>query len=78
MKILKFKQFNEDAVATASSSGMGDVTSSQPGVSPGTFGIDGSGDRSFYFRKKRKRKGNPSEVSDAQDLAPVKINKIRE
>jgi hypothetical protein len=77
-RIKKFKQFNEDATATATTAGMGAVTSSQPGASPGTTGTDGSGDVSFYFKKKRKKMGDPSEVSDAQDLAPVKTNKVKE
>jgi hypothetical protein len=78
-RIESYKQFNEDATATASISGMGAVTSAQPGASPGTFGTTGSGDIPVYMRKKRsKKKGNPSQVSDAQDLAPVKINRVKE
>lgn len=82
MKHLKtYKQFeNADGSATA---GSGDVVNSQPGALPGTFGTDGSGDMSFYLndgkkRKKRIKKGNPSQVSDLRFLAPVKTNKITE
>lgn len=72
MKILKFKEFILEDVA-----GMGAVVSSQPGALPGTTGTTGSGDISTYlFRKKgKKKKGNPSQVSDLRDLAPVKIKK---
>jgi hypothetical protein len=78
-RIKRFKQFNEDATGNASTAGMGAVTASQPGASPGTTGTDGSGDIPVYFRKSKRRKmGDPSEVSDAQDLAPVKTNKVKE
>lgn len=82
MKHLKsYKLFLEDAVATASScAGMGAVVSAQPGTLPGTTGTTGSGDVSFYLTsgKKRRKKGNPSQVSDMRDLAPVKTNKIEQ
>lgn len=80
MKHLKsYKYFTEDVTANASNTtGMGNVVSAQPGTLPGTFGTDGSGDVSFYLEKGKRKKGNPSQVSDAQDLAPVKTNKIKE
>ena len=77
MKIKTYKQFNEDVVATASSTaGMGAVVSAQPGALPGTTGTEGSGDIGFTFKKERRKKGKPSEVSDLRDLEPVKTNKV--
>ena len=77
MKHLKrFKTF-EDAMANATTAGVGSVVAAQPGALPGTFGTDGSGDIGFpligdvgeYGKKRKKRKkGSPSEVSDARDL----------
>lgn len=84
MRHLKtYKSFNEDTggAATANASttaGMGGVSNAQPGGLPGTFGTDGSGDLSFYLKRRRRKKGNPSQVSDLRDLAPVKINKLTE
>ena len=82
MKIKTYKQFNEDAVATASTAGMGSVSSAQPGALPGTTGTDGSGDiTSYLFGKKGKeiKKGKPNEVSDMRFLEPAKgITKVKE
>ena len=84
MKYLKFyKKFCEDGGETATAdasntSGMGAVVAAQPGSLPGTFGTDGSGDIGFTFKKERRKKGKPSEVSDLRDLEPVKVNKIKE
>lgn len=79
MKYLKrYKNFeNSDA---SSSSGMGGVSSAQPGGLPGTTGTVGSGDIPFYLnsRNRKRKKGNPSQVSDLRDLAPAKTNKINE
>lgn len=45
MKVLRYNQLFEDAVADAgSSTGMGAVVAAQPGSLPGQFGTDGSGD----------------------------------
>ena len=72
----------EDAVATASTAGMGAVSSAQPGALPGTTGVDGSGDKSTYLLSKKGRgvkKGKPSEVSDMRFLEPAKgITKVKE
>jgi hypothetical protein len=72
------------AMVDAGIGGMGPVVSPQPGKLPGTFGTDGSGDVGFVFgqqqrgRKKRKR-GNPSEVSDLRDLKrTLKIKRVSE
>lgn len=81
MKVLKFKEFiSEDADATASGvSGMGAVVSAQPGALPGTTGTTGSGDVSTYlYSPKKRKKGNPSQVTDLRDLAPAKVNKVKE
>jgi len=82
MKIKTYKQFNEDAVATASTAGMGGVSNAQPGALPGTTGTSGSGDiTSYLFDKKGKKikKGKPNEVSDMRFLEPAKgITKVKE
>lgn len=75
MRYLKsYKKFQENAVATASSSsGAGPVVAATVGSLPGVGAMDGSGDISFYLRTKSKRKkGKPSQVSDLRDLAPAK------
>lgn len=80
----KFKAFLEDgtAAATATTAGMGAVSSSQPGSLAGTTGTSGSGDISFYMldkKGKKIKKGNPSEVSDMRYLEPAKgITKLKE
>jgi len=74
-----YNQFNEDATANASTTaGMGAVCSAQPGSLPGTTGTSGSGDIPFYFRKERRKKGNPSQVTDLRDLKPEKTNKVKD
>jgi hypothetical protein len=85
MKYLKkYSNFFEDgtANATATTAGMGAVTSAQPGALPGTTGTEGSGDIPFYFldkKGKKIKKGNPSEVSDMRYLEPAKgITKLKE
>lgn len=79
-KIKRYKEFLENAVATASStSGMGAVSAAQPGALAGTTGTEGSGDVGFVFRKEKRKKGNPSQVSDMRDLAPAKgITKVED
>lgn len=72
MKYLKsYKKFTENADGSATS-GMGAVTAAQPGSSPGTTGTVGSGDIGFTFKKEKRKKGNPSQVTDMRDLEPVK------
>lgn len=65
-----------DVSANIKTSGMGSVISAQPGKLPGTFGTDGSGDIGFTFKKERRKKGDPSQVSDLRDLKDVKTNKV--
>lgn len=75
MKYIKsYKKFQENAVATASSTaGSGPVVSATVGSLPGVGAIDGSGDLAFHLVSNRKRKrGTPSQVSDLRDLAPAK------
>lgn len=72
MKYLKtYKKFSENADAFTTT-GMGSVTSAQPGTPAGTLGTEGSGDISFVFKKEKRKKGGPSEVSDLRDLEPAK------
>ena len=79
-KIKRYKEFLENAVAAASSSaGMGAVTAAQPGVVAGTTGTEGSGDIGFTFKKEKRKKGGPSQVTDMRDLAPAKgITKVED
>jgi len=81
MKYLKsFKKFDENATASASStSGMGAVSAAQPGSVAGTTGTTGSGDIGFTFKKEKRKKGDPTKVTDMRDLAPAKgITKLKE
>jgi hypothetical protein len=81
MRYLKsFKKFDENAAASASStSGMSTVSAAQPGALPGTTGTEGSGDIGFTFKKEKRKKGDPTKVTDMRDLAPAKgITKLKE
>ena len=82
MKHLKsFNLFLEDATSNASNcAGAGAVVSAQPGSLPGTTGSSGSGDVSFFLtdNKKKRKKGDPAEVSDLRDLEPAKTNKVKQ
>ena len=64
--IKKYKSFLEDGNASvnASTGGMGAVVSAQPGALPGQTGTTGSGDVSFTFKKEKRKKCGPSQVSD--------------
>jgi hypothetical protein len=79
-KIKRYKEFLENAVSTASSTaGMGAVTAAQPGALAGTTGTEGSGDVGFTFKKEKRKKGDPSQVTDMRDLAPAKgITKVED
>lgn len=79
-KIKSYKQFHENATASASgTAGMGGVSAAQPGGMPGTTGTTGSGDIGFTMKKEKRKKGKPSEVSDMRDLAPAKnITQLKE
>ena len=81
MKYLKrYKTFNEDGTATvgASTAGMGAVSNAQPGALAGTTGTTGSGDVTFTFKKEKRKKGSPSQVTDLGDLEPAKTEKIED
>ena len=70
------------AAANASIAGMGSVVAAQPSALPGVPGTSGSGDigfglggvqtktpiSTFNGKKKKKKKGDPTEVSDLRDL----------
>jgi hypothetical protein len=91
MKYLKrYNKFFEDGeggavagggVATANASntaGMGAVVAAQPGTFAGTTGTTGSGDVGFVLGanlNKKRKKGNPSQVSDLRDLKEVDTEK---
>lgn len=78
--IKKYKSFLEDGNASvnASTGGMGAVVSAQPGALPGQTGTTGSGDVSFTFKKEKRKKGGPSQVSDLRDLKDAKTDKVED
>ena len=77
--VKSFKSFKENAAVSASTSGMGAVSSAQPGALPGTTGTEGSGDVGFTFKKEKRKKGDPTKVTDMRDLAPAKgVTKVEE
>ena len=83
-KIKSYKLFIEDATATASSTGgVGAVSPAEVGGLPGVGSTSGSGDLGFPLydkgKKKKVKKGKPSQVSDMRFLAPAKgIKKLKE
>ena len=81
MKYLKkYKTFNEDGTANvgATTAGMGAVSNAQPGALPGQTGTTGSGDITFTFKKEKRKKGGPSQVTDLRDLKDVKTDKVED
>ena len=81
MKYLKkYKTFNEDGTATvgATTAGVGAVSNAQPGALPGQTGTTGSGDITFTFKKEKRKKGGPSQVTDLRDLKDVKTDKVED
>ena len=81
MKYLKkYKTFNEDGTATvgATTAGMGAVSNAQPGALPGQTGTTGSGYITFTFKKEKRKKGGPSQVTDLRDLKDVKTDKVED
>lgn len=81
MKYLKkYKTFNEDGTATvsATTAGMGAVSNAQPGALAGTTGTSGSGDVTFTFKKEKRKKGGPSQVTDLRDLKDVETDKVED
>jgi hypothetical protein len=70
-KIKSFRDFLENATVSASSTaGSGPVTNATVGAVPGSGPMNGSGDVTFFLndRRKKRTKGNPSQVSDLRDL----------
>ena len=55
---------------------MGAVSNAQPGAIPGQTGTTGSGDVTFTFKKEKRKKGGPSQVTDLRDLKDVKTDKV--
>lgn len=80
MYLKSYQKFNEDSMASTSIGGMGNVSSSQPGYFAGdvSTSTNGSGDIPSYLRRKRRKRGNPSEVTDLRDLEPVKVDKVND
>ena len=78
--IKSYKKFQENAVATASSTaGPGPVVSATVGSLPGVGAMDGSGDLGFVFKKEKRKKGDPTKVTDMRDLAPAKgVTKVED
>jgi len=78
--IKSYKKFQENAVATASSTaGSGPVVSATVGSLPGVGAMDGSGDLGFVFKKEKRKKGDPTKVTDMRDLAPAKgVTKVED
>jgi len=74
MRFLKsYRLFKEDSTCNASTtSGMDSVEAAQPGALAGTTGTKGSGDIGFTFKKEKRKKGDPTKVTDMRDLAPAK------
>ena len=78
--IKSYKKFQENAVATASSTaGSGPVVSATVGSLPGVGVMDGSGDLGFVLKKEKRKKGDPTKVTDMRDLAPAKgVTKVED
>ena len=78
--IKSYKKFQENAVATSSSTaGSGPVLSATVGSLPGVGAMDGSGDLGFVFKKEKRKKGDPTKVTDMRDLAPAKgVTKVED
>lgn len=77
MKHLKrYNKFVEDANATAGVAGSGDITNAVVGDLAGTGEINGSGDISFTMKKEKRKKGDPTQVSDLRDLEEVDTTEI--
>lgn len=77
-KIKNWEMFLEDGVGSANASigGMGAVSNATIGTLPGVGGKSGS-DISFYLTGGGKRKkGNPSEVTDLRDLEDVDVEEV--
>jgi len=75
----RYRQTLENSTATATTSGMGAVSPASVSSTSVAVSQPGSGDPTFTLKSSTKRKkGNPSQVSDLRDLAPVKITRVSE
>ena len=69
----------ENSTATATTGGMGAVSVASVSSTSVDASQPGSGDPTFTLKSNTKRKrGNPSQVSDLRDLAPAKITRVSE
>lgn len=81
MRIKTFARFFEDGVAAANASvgGMGSVSNATVGSVPGVGSQDGSGDKTTVLGAAgRRKKGDPSQVSDLRDLEDAEIDVVDE
>lgn len=67
-----------NAYVNATTAGMGDITNAVVGDLPGVSGASGSGDVTVVSKRVKRKKGNPTQVTDLRDLDDVKTNKIEE
>ena len=75
----RYGQTLENSTATAATAGMGAVSVASVSSTSVDASQPGSGDPTFTLKSNTKRKrGNPSQVSDLRDLAPAKITRISE
>lgn len=73
----RYLQTLENSTATATTGGMGAVSVASVSSTSVAASQSGSGDRTFTLKSNGKRKrGNPSQVSDLRDLAPAKITRV--
>ena len=75
----RYGQTLENSTATATTAGMGAVSVASVSSTSLDASQPGSGDPTFTLKSNTKRKrGNPSQVSDLRDLAPAKITRVSE
>ena len=75
----RYEKTIENSAASATTAGSGAVTSASVSSTSVSSSVSGSGDITNTLKvKHRRKKGNPSQVSDLRDLAPAKINRLSE
>jgi hypothetical protein len=73
----RYRTTLENSTATATTGGMGAVSVASVSSTSVAASQSGSGDPVFTLKSNSKRKrGNPSQVSDLRDLAPAKITRV--
>lgn len=73
----RYEKTIENSAASATTAGSGAVTSASVSSTSVSSSVSGSGDITNTLKVKHRRKrGNPSQVSDLRDLAPAKINRV--